>query len=266
MGARMRVGSLLLVVVAAFGSTGCKWMIPAPTPMTFVHYPVASPAAPHVDVLLLPGRGDAAEVFEEHGFIAALRKRSIAAEVTVANASIGYYVREKFYERMDTDVLPHLPKSGLWVGGISLGGLGSVLIAERHPERFAGLVLIAPYLGDDDIIDEIEKAGGLAKWKAPVGETDHQRRVWRYLQHITLKTEGAPKLYLGFGSEDGLNRAHRLLVAVLPKERVFPMPGGHVWEPWTKVWEAVLDTRPFEAATHDDEVRAVPAETEDEED
>ena len=52
-------------------------------------------------------------------------------------------------------------KDNIWLVGFSMGGLGSLLYLREHPEYIEGVCLIAPFLGDEEIIEEIQAAGGV---------------------------------------------------------------------------------------------------------
>ncbi len=224
--------------------SACKAFFPAPAPMTSLPYPAAPGARAPALLVLLPGRGDTAASFEQHGFISAVRSRNLPVDVVAANATYGYYVRETLHERANPDVLEPLLAKGyprVWLGGISMGALGSLLLAKDHPGRISGLILFAPYLGEEEVIAEVEGAGGLAKWQPPAGETDYQRTVWRDLKALTSGVQPGPELYLAFGEQDRFARAHRLLAAALPPERVLRTDGAHDWPPWQKLWGTFLD-------------------------
>jgi len=43
---------------------------------------------------------------------------------------------------------------------------------------------------------------------------------------------------LGFGTNDKLERAIRVLAPVLPADHVTEIPGKHDWETWRRIWKA----------------------------
>ena len=202
-------------------------------------------------MVFLPGFGDSDADFENHGFIAELRTRKLSVDTVSANAKIGYYARGTLADRIDADILA--PNTAgyeqVWIAGVSMGGMGTLLTAQRHPE-IAGLVLIAPFLGDSDLITEIIRAGGLAKWKAPpqpvVQDKDnYQRDTWRWPQLAVAKPAAPPPIYILSGDQDPGLRAHRLLGSNLPSERVFRVKGDHDWGPWKRLWRDFLDRSDF---------------------
>ncbi len=207
-------------------------------------------------LVLMPGIGDSPEDFAEYGFIEAIRARGIAVDIVSTNATLGYYAKRTLQDRIEADVLAPARKAGyrqIWFAGISLGGLGSLLVAQRYGTELAGIVLIAPYLGDDDVHGEVAKAGGLARWQPPakLDEDDYQRDIWRWLKGATAKPETAPPIYLLSGDQDKFAPAHRLLGATLPPERRLRTRGKHDWAPWQRLWADFLDHSDFRARCGD---------------
>jgi pimeloyl-ACP methyl ester carboxylesterase len=199
-------------------------------------------------LLLLPGIGDDDTDFADHGFIAELRKRNLSIDTISANATIGYYAKRTVIDRIDADILrPN--RAGydqVWVAGISMGGLGSILLAQRHGLDLTGVILIAPFLGED-IVDEVHAAGSLAAWKGTPKKGDYQRDVWIWLKNATERPATAPPIYLLSGDQDKFSEGHRLLGAALPPERRFRTRGNHDWDPWKVLWKDFLDHSDFAA-------------------
>jgi pimeloyl-ACP methyl ester carboxylesterase len=245
--------SVLAVLVAAGALAGCASLLPAPAPMHSRSNRVSPTAKARCLMVLLPGLGDSDADFADHGFIAELRARKLSVDTVSANAKLGYYARGTLGARIDADILA--PNTAgyeqVWVTGISMGGMGTLLTAQRHPE-LAGLVLIAPFLGDSDLITEITVAGGLAKWKAPPKPAvqngdNYQRDTWRWLQLAVANPTTPPAIYILSGDQDPAMRAHRLLASNLPAERVFRVKGDHDWGPWKRLWADFLDRSDFAA-------------------
>jgi pimeloyl-ACP methyl ester carboxylesterase len=204
-------------------------------------------------VVFLPGLGDRDWTFEEHGFADALRARGLAADAVAADATFGYYMNGSLLTRLREDVLHPLAARGykhIWLVGISMGGLGSLLLAKAPDplldDRIAGITLLAPYLGNDALLREINAAGGLSAWQpGNVPPGDYERDVWRYLKERAASPNTAPAVFLGAGDTDKLRVGHRILAAALTKERVFRTEGGHDWGPWATLWGDFLDRSDF---------------------
>ncbi len=202
-------------------------------------------------VVALPGYGDAQTKFKEEGFIKALRSAAVRADFVTVDAHFGYYREGSTVERVYQDVLLPAKRSGyqrIWIVGTSMGGLGTLGMAALHGEILDGALLLAPYLGDDDVIKEIRKAGGLNSWNpvlkpAPPNDPDtFFRHVWHWAK--TQKTVDGSTLpvYLGFGKSDDLAPANRMLGQALPKRHVRAIDGGHGWVVWRRLWREFLES------------------------
>ena len=202
-------------------------------------------------LVLLPGFSDSDSDFDKHGFIAALHAHDISVDTVSANATVGYYARRTILDRLEIDVLAPLRAKHYeqtWVMGISMGGLGTLLVAQQHEKELTGLILFAPYLGDDDLIAEIHHAGGLAKWKPPAkpDPDDYQPEVWRWLKHATVEAPAtSPAIYLASGDQDPHFPAHRLLAETIQPGHLFRTRGNHDWGPWQTLWKNFLDQSDF---------------------
>jgi pimeloyl-ACP methyl ester carboxylesterase len=235
-----------LVAAAAVlaAGTGCAVFLSAPTPMRSLDY-AAAPKGRCL-VVFLPGAGDTAETFADHGFVEAVKASGLSVDMVAANATLGYYSKGTVFQRVKADVIDPAKKRGYektWVVGISMGGMGTLLTAIHDEGSFDGAYLIAPYLGDEDLIAEISAAGGLAKWDPgqltqPITEDNYQRHAWGWLKRTVEK--GSPSLYLGYGTEDRLGPAAQPLVEALPADHVYRTNGGHDWPPWNLLWAEFL--------------------------
>jgi pimeloyl-ACP methyl ester carboxylesterase len=232
-----------MVSMVAFAGTGCGLFFRAPTPVATIAYPSADASSGLL--VLLPGRGDRARSFADAGIIDIARKAVPSADVLSVDATLGYYIHRNLPERLEADVIAPARAHGyrsIWLAGVSMGGLGSALFAKQHPTEVAGIVLVAPFLGDEPILAEIEAAGGLRHWQspAPTDPDDYQRDIWRWLAGCVKMPGSCPHILLGFGSSDRFVRAHRLLAAALPAGDVVEVPGGHDWDPWRALFAALL--------------------------
>ena len=273
----MPVMRALLVFGAALALAGCAELRPTVRPLVQVVDPAPCAAAsglPRPLVVMMPGRGMALAELVSRGFVAAVRRRGFDVDVLLVDAHLGYYQERVVFEALREDVLAPARRSGrpeVWLTGISLGGYGALLYDARHPGDIAGVVALAPYLGLDEVVAEVSRAGGLDRWAPPPlapftpsstpDETD--RHLWRWLrqQAVTAPGEPAPPhrlpIYLGFGDRDRFVAAQRLLAAALPAGRVVVTAGGHDWPAWQPGWDALLDRVPWPRRAEC--VRAVPA-------
>ncbi|MDB5966343.1 MAG: esterase [Polaromonas sp.] len=205
-------------------------------------------------LVFLPGRYSNIDEFVREGFVSAVRDRRVAVDTMLVDAHMGYYSNGTVLDRLEADVFEPARAAGyrsVWLVGVSLGGLGTVLHEEAMPGRIAGMVLLAPYLGERQALQEIEAAGGLRAWKAPAGPLPRdpmEPRIWRWLQAgASAPVPALPPIYLGYGTEDRFLYSHRLLAAALPPGRVFTTPGGHDWPQWRQLWQQTLAVLPLPA-------------------
>jgi pimeloyl-ACP methyl ester carboxylesterase len=238
--------ALLTLVLAACAAPGDATK---PLPVRIV---AASCGRP-VDTLLvlLPGAGDRGDDFIDEGFVDAVRSHGVAADIALVGATVAYYRAGNVVQRLADEVVAPARARGIrhvWLAGVSLGGLGSLIYANERRGETDGLLLVAPYLGERAIVAEVGDAGGIARWSPPavVPQEDRDRRLWQWLRTLTARREpGLPPVWLGFGVDDRFVAGHRLLAAALPADHVFTAPGGHDWPAWRRVWNAMLDAAPL---------------------
>jgi len=251
----MRTWLSLLISLAS----GCASWLPAPEPMLAVDAERPGPRAACL-MVFLPGGGDSARSFEQHGFVQEVLRRDYSIDMVAADATLGYYTRGIFPERLARDVVRRRVLRGykeLWLVGPSMGGFGSLLYSRKAPQgEVSGVFALAPFLGAKPaIFDQIKRDGGLAAWHAPaprpVRERDFEWELWRWLQARASNREPGPELYLGYGNEDRLAREGSLLAAALPQERVFTGPGGHNWRTWRRLFSEFLDRGPLRERCRD---------------
>jgi pimeloyl-ACP methyl ester carboxylesterase len=205
-------------------------------------------------LVMLPGAYSTPDEFEREGFVEAVRENRLAVDVMLVDAHLGYYNDRTVLERLNADVIAPARRQGyrqIWIVGISLGGFGGLLYAQTHPGELAGVVAIAPYLGERTLSTDIANAGGLAKWNGPLDtatappRTPNETQLWQWLRGYAGHTQTAgarPPLYLGYGLDDRFAFSHRLLAGVLPAQRVFTTEGGHDWPEWRRLWQRMLPT------------------------
>lgn len=237
----MRIVALLIVPVLAYL---CSCVPAAVKPMQ-TRVVSASTCADTPVLIYLPGIEDSIMVFEANGMVDSLETAGIEAEVVLCNAHFGYYAKRTLPERIKEDaLLPSIERghSTIWFVGNSLGGLGSLHYAWKHPGAIKGIVLLGPYISRGRIAREIKKAGGLKSWNPVVTDTtDWERQLWLWLKRCTLGGDSScPKIFLGYGQADRFAKKHELLAGVLPPQNVVAIEGGHDWPIWRRAWGELL--------------------------
>lgn len=196
-------------------------------------------------IIMLRGKGGNNTIFESNGFIEEMEKRNLSFSLAAPNAHFGYYFSRTLVDRLKTDIIDPAKQQGykeFWLVGASMGGLGALMYTKHHREDIKGVYLISPFLGYEEIIDEINNAGGIKAWEPGEYDPDDdwQRMIWHWLQQNS-RNNTLPDFYLGYGTEDSFVQAHRLLESILPAENSHAIPGGHTVEVMKALWLVFLD-------------------------
>lgn len=195
-------------------------------------------------VIFLPGRWSRVEEFAQEGFFEIARKRWPDARLTAPDLHLAYYKNQSVARRLQDDVILPARKSGvktIRIVGISLGGLGALIHEIEYPGQVDELILLSPYLGEEDAIAEIEAAGGLNNWRpGRIAEDDFSRKLWLGLRSRWLDTGHPPRLLLGCGTEDKLAPASRLFAKefLKPADQQW-IRGTHDWPTWRPLFEGL---------------------------
>lgn len=238
-----------LSTVALVLATGCFLTSPTP-PLRVDDHATLGPARAEALVVFLPGFGDDGGVFDRHGLIDAIRAHG-RYDAVGAHAHFGFYQGFSVLPRLEEDVIGPARSLGyrkIWLVGTSMGGFGALSYAAAHPNDVAGVVMMAPYLGEPAVLEEI-RAQGLDAWEP--GDVDAMedgrpkvtRRNWRFVREQLARSDGMP-IVLGWGEQDSGVPEFELLAATLPEGRVFHRPGGHGWATWTPLFQTILERTP----------------------
>ena len=234
-----RLTSLLLALMSLF-LAGCIGMAP-PTeiPLPGIESAFFESRQDSL-VIMLPGGGDRAEIFIRKGFQEAGERYGF--DTVAVDAHFGYYRERSLLPRLHEDIVLPAREAGyanIWLLGISMGGYGSLLYAAEHPDQVDGLILLAPFLGDQDSIDEITANGGLGKWTGAGSQLeDYEIATWSWIRSATHGPDTTP-IVLGYGLSDGMAQGYRVLVDAMLPSRVYTREGGHKWTTWSPLWERI---------------------------
>ena len=208
---------------------------------------VPAPGSATRTVIVLPGRSDRLRDLQRTGVAEAIQRAWPDAEVVLTGLALDYYRAGNAERRLHEEIVAPARQRGtreVWLAGASLGGMGAILYDRTHPGVVTGLVLLAPYLGETRLHDEIRAAGGLRAWQPgpDTGVTPEtwQRELWRRVRDWQADPQAAPAVWLSYGRDDYLRPAMPLLEAALPPNRVIVVDGGHTWRVWTPALEDVL--------------------------
>jgi pimeloyl-ACP methyl ester carboxylesterase len=217
-------------------------------PIRTINFEPSEPSRHGTLVVFLPGRGSGVASFEEHGFVQELQRRNPGIDMVGVEAHLGYYLDRTLPRRLKEDVITPAQKLGyrrIWLVGISMGGLGALLYDTTYPGDLTGICLLAPYLGDGSLLEEIGRSGGLARWQPVEANSDIEREIWVTLKAYLQSERSAGRVYLGFGTRDRFAAADRFFAGLLPTGQVLSVPGSHDWPTWRALWDLTLERAPL---------------------
>ncbi|MCB9593835.1 MAG: alpha/beta fold hydrolase [Sandaracinaceae bacterium] len=205
-------------------------------------------------LVLMPGMLNLPDDFFEHGFVEDAIASSRRCDIVAPDAHFGYYTDGSLRRQIAADILTVADERGyedIWLVGVSMGGMGALLVAQDQPELVDGVVLFAPFLGDDALIRSIDAAGGLAEWDAPEDANpndadEYDDALWVWLQGYATHADRMPPLYIGVGRDDSLRPGIDLLAAHLPESHHGQAEGGHKWDTWRVMWRRLLASPPWD--------------------
>lgn len=208
---------------------------------------VTGSAPGRVLVVVLTGFADDAHDLRDRGVAAAIHRGWPEPDVLLVSATFPYYRTGQLVPQLERNVIGPARAQGygeIWLAGGSMGGMGALLYEYFHPGELAGLVLMSPFLGSDDVLDEIRDVG-LAQWQArelapQMDGENFSQHVWMMLKGWQTRPELARRVWLACGTDDRRYPDVRLLASLVPADQYFPSPGGHNWEYWIPAIESVF--------------------------
>ena len=238
----------ILIFLFTLGVSSCVTIGDSKLPLASEKLVALQPSAGRTLIIMLPGFGADAKEMRERGIARAIQEAWPEADLLLTSATFAYYRDGKLVARLHEDVVEPAVRAGyrrIWLAGASMGGMGALLYQREHAGTVSGVVLFAPFLGDDKLLDEIRQAGGVRKWdpgalSPTIDEKNYQRHVWKMVQGWTEHPDAAPQVWLATGRDDFLLDASRLLATALPQDRFIEMPGSHTWKSWIQIGKAVF--------------------------
>lgn len=243
-------------LVCALVGSGCHSGFAGEIPVA--RYPSASLESSETAIVFVAGITDSPQDIEAHRVVETLREAGSDAPLTVVHHAMSAYVFGRTTAPLQADVVEPARRAGhrrlVWVG-FSGGSAAAIAQARTYPEDVDALVLYAPYLGPDKIVNEILDAGGLAAW-TPHPPIEDVEREWLWLKGYL---EGAPRppLVLMFGSEDLARPAGRVLQEAGLTSSVYTTEGRHGWEAWKPLWQTFWREDPLGLTQEESPMRAV---------
>ena len=186
-------------------------------------------------VVMLPGRGDRADTFLREGFENA--GQALGFDTIAVDAHFGYYMKRSLLDRLHEDIVLPAREAGyknVWLLGISMGGFGTLLYASKYPDQVDGIVLLAPYVGDRDSLEEIRASGGLDSWDGDASELEeYEIRIWNWLRDTDTP------IVLGYGESDRMAEGYSQFAELLEPGNIYTREGGHKWTTWRPLWDQI---------------------------
>jgi enterochelin esterase-like enzyme len=239
------------VVVREFKSNalGREWQYEVYLPTGYdtsrLSYPV---------LYLLHGNGGAGHDWVDKGKVQSLADALIAsgdmppAVIVMPDAGVTWYVDRK--EKMETavirDLFPEVEKNlrvlrsrdGRLIGGLSMGGYGSLRFVLKYPEMFAAAALLSPA-----IYVPMPPPHSGARKVGTFGEPEFDEQVWKSLNYPALwpaylaKKTPVP-MYINSGDDDEFmieadaTKLYSLLRANQQPAELRIVDGSHSWAVW----------------------------------
>lgn len=224
---------IILVALASLAA-GCALLKPTSVPITGEYYRY-QPSNSTL-IVLLHGRGGAASNFVKYGAVEQIAACRPGANILGVDSHFGYYRKRIITERLRTDIIKPARENGIrqvWIMGISMGGLGSLVYRQRYPDDIEAVILMAPFLGKWDELDLYMKNPQLARES---GDPDYVG-IW---DALSTTSADDPAITLAFGESDDFNNQHRWLAGQLDAGKIVSGPGGHNWNAWQELWPEAL--------------------------
>jgi pimeloyl-ACP methyl ester carboxylesterase len=255
MGAAMIRWAVVLLAMTTSGCVQAAWyFLREPVePMDALEVRMDPDARRECLVVLVPGLYDLPDHFFDNGFIETATGASRRCDIVVVDAHVGYYQRAIIRQRLGGDILRIAEERGyreVWLVGISMGGLGCLLVAQDFPDLVRGVVLIAPWLGDEAMVHRAMRAG-LARYRVPrvddrASMSAATAAALSWLQGYVSHPDRMPQLYVGVGRDDRLRSTARMIAAVIPRDRYDTVAGAHGWAAWRALWLRSMRNPPWD--------------------
>jgi pimeloyl-ACP methyl ester carboxylesterase len=234
-------GLLLALSLFALGACGSA-IPPATRPIRTVGWSPDQARRSDRLLVLLPGRLSPPDEFRSEGLETELARTLGPVDQVAVDAHLGYYLGGGFVETLAEDVLAPARKAGfrdVWIVGVSLGGSGALATLKKRPELVDGLVLLAPYLGSEEVVDRVKRFGREILSAPPPSDPKERffEEIWAWL--LTPDKARAP-IVVGYGRSDRFVASHRFLATLLRPDRVVEVDGGHDWSAWRRAMAELL--------------------------
>ncbi|WP_254063307.1 alpha/beta hydrolase-fold protein [Rhodanobacter sp. L36] len=198
-------------------------------------------------VVMLPGRGDDLHGLQKQGVAQIIQREWPDADVMLVGLTMPFYTNGVATRRLHDEVLLPLKRHGyrqVWLAGISMGGMGTLMYDRDYPGEADGMLLLSPYLGESDIPKAVRNAGGLSAWNPgpaqTMGPATYSRELWRYMKQWSNQPARTRGVWLAYGASERLRAPIELMSPQLPAGHVRMLPGDHNWTLWKPAMAELL--------------------------
>jgi pimeloyl-ACP methyl ester carboxylesterase len=225
--------SVLILAIVLLVSN-CVFLKPASTPIPSKYYNYSDSNS--TLVLLLPGFGDSPTSFIKHGTVEQIMACRPNSNILGVDSHFAYFRNSTLVERLHEDIIKPAKDADMqkiWLMGVSMGGLGSLLYQQQFPDEIEAVVVMAPYIGEWDELTAYRTGQENSR------ESINPKfiKLWDGLTNISLNN---PAITLAFGENDKAHKQLRWFANLLDESKVVRAPGGHSWTVWNKLWPETL--------------------------
>ena len=240
--------SLFLIILVICTLASCASSGNSQLPLTLNKISSGKPTS---DLLVMfPGINSPGTDFIQHGFVSMFQHRYPDVDIILVDTRFAYIKDDNIAERIQNEIILPARRDGykkIGFTGISLGGLSALKYSKTFAGNLDGIVLIAPYLGEQSAIEDLLASRAPFAWsELNTNSRDKTIRLWRYLLNKTQGKKSKDRLFIAYGESDRFSDMQRFLASLLDKNNVFTEKGGHNWTVWKKLWQTMLDKKIFD--------------------
>jgi pimeloyl-ACP methyl ester carboxylesterase len=219
-----------LVIICAF-ICSCAYFQKASVPVKTITF-VEKPSNEKL-LILLPGIFESSRAFAEHGVIDALQACRDDMNITGVEMHFAYYKNKQMDTRLYQDVIQPAKAAGIkdiYLAGLSLGGLGSLIYRMQRPDDIKTVIAIAPYLGEQEqLLSYINKQ-----------EAAKDEDLYPIWQNLETTAKQAPTITLAVAEDDRYNYGQNWLAGLLTEQQLVQLPGKHNWQAFKPLWQQAI--------------------------
>lgn len=241
----IRYSFLIFVISLLFG---CESNGDSDAPLSV--YKITSGIKTENLLVMFPGINSKGNDFVEYGFIDSFKEHYPRTDILLVDTYLAYIQAGNIAERIQNEIIVPAYQHGytnIWFVGVSLGGLGALMYNKEFSGNISGLILLAPFLGEETKVDGLDNILSKQEWLIEHGNSnDRTVSLWKYLIEVSAEKNSSMPIVLAYGENDRFIFMHRLLSRFLKNKNVFTKSGGHNWKTWRVLWGDILEAKLFD--------------------